>query len=125
MSGPLARPEPAPGSVPALTIFSTMKPFLGQAGMLQRNAILSWTLLRPRPEVILFGDEDGVADICRELGLRHIPCRAPSEFGTPLVSDLFGQARRLAPSGGPCYRKRDHLPSAGPEGGRAGGVPGA
>ena len=28
MSGPLARPEPAPGSIPGLTIFSTMKPFL-------------------------------------------------------------------------------------------------
>src|SRR5437868_6839668 len=50
--------------VPALTVFATMKHFRGRAAVHQRNAIRSWTLLRPRPEVILFGDEDGVVQIC-------------------------------------------------------------
>jgi hypothetical protein len=42
-----------------LTIFSTPKPFHGHSGIIQRNALKSWTLLHPDVEVILFGIEDG------------------------------------------------------------------
>ena len=53
-----------------LTIFTTPKPFVGQAATQQRNAIVSWTLLRPRPEIVVFGDEEGAERICKELDLR-------------------------------------------------------
>jgi FkbM family methyltransferase len=79
-----------------LTIFTTTKPFSGHAGVIQRNAIQSWTKLNPRPEIILLGDEEGVAEIAREFGLRHVPQVERNEFGTPLISSLFQQARNLA-----------------------------
>jgi len=90
-----------------LTIFSTCKPFKGHFAIIQRNAITSWTLLRPRPEIILFGDEEGVAEICAELGLRHVPEIARNEFGTPLLNDLFEKAQRLATHDLLCYVNAD------------------
>ena len=57
---------------------------------------LSWTRLSPRPEILLFGDEEGTAEIARELGLRHFPEVARNEFGTPLLDDLFRQAEQHA-----------------------------
>jgi hypothetical protein len=79
-----------------LTIFSTPKPFEGHIGMIQRNAIGSWKRLRPEPQIILFGRDAGVAEAARQFGLDHVAGVAASEFGTPLVSDLFEKAQRLA-----------------------------
>jgi hypothetical protein len=68
-----------------LTIFACPKPFTDpHIAIIQRNAITSWTLLRPRPEIILFGDEPGVTEICKELGLRHVGEVERNEYGTPL-----------------------------------------
>lgn len=88
---------------PVLTIFSTGKPFEGRAAIIQRNAITSWTLLLPRPEIILFGDEPGVAEACAELDLVHAPEVGRSEFGTPFVPDMFERAQRLARGEILCY----------------------
>ena len=85
-----------PLSAGLLTIFAIPKAFDGHIGVIQRNAIRSWTLLQPRPEVILFGDDPGTAEVAQEFGLRHVPGVARNEFGTPLVSDLFQQAQALA-----------------------------
>lgn len=79
-----------------LTLFAVPKPFEGHTGIIQRNAITSWTLLRPRPEIILFGSEPGTKEICEELGLRHVPDIATTELGAPLLDDLFEKAERLA-----------------------------
>jgi hypothetical protein len=80
-----------------LTIFACPKPFINpHIATIQRNAITSWTLLHPKPEIILFGHEDGTAEICQQLGLRHIPDVARNEYGTPLLNDLFAKAQRLA-----------------------------
>lgn len=82
-----------------LTLFTCPKAFTNpHTAVIQRNAITSWTRLRPRPEIIVFGDEEGIAAICRELGLRHVPELQRNGHGTPLLDDLLAQARRLA-----CY----------------------
>ena len=78
-----------------LTIFSTPKAFTGLFGVIQRNAIRSWALLEPRPEIILFGADEGTAEICAELGLRHVP-EVRTSGRVPLISDMFSQAQRLA-----------------------------
>ena len=76
----------------AITIFTIPKPFKGHIDIIQRNAIKSWTLLRPRPEIILLGNDEGTAEIARELGLRHIPHVERNEFGTPLLNSIFAAA---------------------------------
>ena len=79
-----------------VTIFSIPKAFKGHVGVIQRNAIKSWTLLQPQPEVILFGKDEGTAEVARELGIRHLPDIATNEFGTPLLNDLFHKAEAAA-----------------------------
>ncbi len=76
-----------------LTLFSAPKPFTNpHIAMIQRNAIRSWTLL-PDVEVILLGEETGLADAARELGARHIPNVTRNEAGVPLISSMFRLAR--------------------------------
>src|SRR5690242_19136057 len=90
-----------------LTIFATPKPFRGHIAVIQRNAIRSWTLLRPACEIILLGDEEGIAETAAEFGLRHISDVARNSFGTPLVSDLFRQAQQLSSRNFFCYVNSD------------------
>ncbi len=81
------------GSEKDITIFTVPKPFRGHINIIQRNAIKSWTLLLPRPEIILLGDDEGVADAAKEFGIKHISHIKRNEFGTPLVNSIFETAR--------------------------------
>lgn len=76
-----------------LTVFAIPKAFHGHTGVIQRNAIASWTRLGGGSRVVLFGDEDGTAELAREHRLEHVPDVARNEFGTPLISALFQAAR--------------------------------
>lgn len=82
-----------------LTLFALPKAFQGHFGIIQHNAITSWTLLRPRPEIVLFGNEPGTAEIAVELGVRCIPQVMRNEFGTPLLNDVFNKAERITQTG--------------------------
>ena len=79
-------------STSPLTIIAMPKPFRGHIGIIQLNAITSWTKLRPRPEIILFGTEEGAAECAADLGLVHIPEVARNQHGTPLLADIFALA---------------------------------
>ncbi len=79
--------------MPLITLFSAPKPFTNpHIAMIQRNAIKSWTLL-PDVEVILLGEEMGLAEAAKELGVKHIPIVARNDSGTPLISSMFQMAR--------------------------------
>jgi len=79
--------------MPLITLFSALKPFTDpHVAMIQRNAIRSWTLL-PEVEVILLGEEEGLAEAAREFGVRHLPNVALNENGTPLISSMIQLAR--------------------------------
>lgn len=86
-----------------LTFFSVPKPFRGHIEIIQRNAIGSWARLEPRPEILLFGAEEGTAEAAAELGATHCPRVARSEFGTPLVNDIFDRAQSQARHDLLCY----------------------
>jgi len=90
-----------------LTIFSCPKLFKGHIDIIQRNAIKSWARLKPNPEIILLGSDEGVGDICGELGLKHIPDIKCNEYGTPLVGDIFEKAEKNAMYKIMCYINAD------------------
>ncbi len=92
-----------------LTLFTTPKPFSGEFRALQRDGLSSWTRLRPRCEILLFGDEEGAAEAAADLGLRHVPDVQRNEFGMPLVASLFHQAQRLATGSWLAYVNADIL----------------
>ncbi len=76
-----------------LTLYTCPKPFVGHIDIIQRNAIGSWKKLGFQPEVLLIGNENGAAEVARELNVRHIPDIECTSAGTPLVSDIFRLAR--------------------------------
>jgi hypothetical protein len=82
-----------------LTIFTAPKPFTNpHIALIQRNAIRSWVALGPQVEVILIGEEAGLAEAAAELGVRHLPDVERNANGTPLVSSMFDMARRASKS---------------------------
>jgi hypothetical protein len=86
-----------------LTFFATGKPFRDHSGVIQRNAVHSWTRLNPDVEVIFFGDDAGAAEICAEFGLRHEPHVARNEFGTKRLDYMFARAQEVARHPLVCY----------------------
>lgn len=81
-----------------LTLFSAPKSFADlHIATIQRNAIKSWTTL-PDVDVVLMGEEDGLAETSRELGVRHMPNVARSGSGAPLISSMFRLVRENSSS---------------------------
>lgn len=76
-----------------IVFFSTPKPWLGHINVIQRNAIRNW--LRQKPHaIVLFGDEEGTAEICAEFGLIHHPELKRTEYGTPIISEVFNDIHK-------------------------------
>ena len=76
--------------------------------MIQRNAVKSWTLL-PDVEVILLGNEAGLAEAAQELGVEHIPEVELNANGTPLISSMFQLARENSHSDLLCIINADMI----------------
>ena len=90
-----------------LTIFTIPKPFQGHIEIIQRNAIQSWARLRPECEIILFGDDEGVAETAAEFGARYVPNVSKNEYDTPLLDFVFERAQQLASYDLVCYINAD------------------
>jgi len=92
-----------------ITLFSAPKPFTNpHIATIQRNAIKSWTLL-PDAEVILLGEEDGLAETAHELGVKHIPHVERNASGVPLISSMFALARENSNSDLLCIINADMI----------------
>lgn len=78
-----------------LTLFTTPKPFKGQAAVHQANAIESWTHIEPRPEIILYGNEPGASELAERLGIIH-RTGIDRLMDIPLLHSLFAQAQAEA-----------------------------
>jgi len=90
-----------------LTILSVPKPFKGHIATIQSNAIRSWLALRPQPQVILFADEEGTAEVAQELGVQHVPAVRRNEYGTPLLDGVIQEGRRMSRNEILCYTNGD------------------
>lgn len=95
--------------MPLITLFSAPKPFINpHIAMIQRNAIKSWTLL-PDVDVILLGEEEGLAEAARELGVKHIAHVERNANGVPLISSMFKLARENSNSDLLCIINADMI----------------
>lgn len=90
-----------------ITIFTIPKPFVGLDDIHQRNAIQSWLAIRPECEVILCGNDQGVAEAAKEYGVVHIPDIPVNEFGTPYLDAAFQRAQQIAKNDLMCYVNAD------------------
>ncbi len=86
-------------SEPLLTIFTAPKPFINpHISMIQRNAILSWHCLGEDVNVLMVGDEPGMAEFAKDTGTQQLAEVDINFFGTPLVSSVFDTARQATTS---------------------------
>jgi len=72
-----------------LTIFTTFKPFFGHTKIIQINAIKSWLLLAPKPEIFVFGNAPGTQEISKAFNLNHFPHIKCSPSGAPYANMMF------------------------------------
>ena len=80
-----------------ITLFTAAKPFRDPfIATIQRNAIQSWLQLGPEVEVLLVGNEPGMAEVASEFDIRHLPYVEYNQWGTPLVRSLFEQVRQAS-----------------------------
>ena len=77
-----------------LTLFATPKPFDDVMAAIQHRAVESWVALGV--QVVLLGDEVGVADAARELGAEHVTDLELTAHGTPRLDSAFALADRVA-----------------------------
>ena len=89
------------------TIFSAPKPFLDpHIARIQRNAIASWLRLGEDVEILLVGDEPGLAEAGAEFGVRVLRDVERNEEGTPLISSMFRLTREDARYPLLCHHRR-------------------
>ncbi len=90
-----------------LTIFAVPKAFQGHTGIIQLNAIRSWSRLAEGCEIILCGDDPGTEEAAAEVGAKYIPDIARNEYGTPLLDSIFARAAEEASNELLCYVNAD------------------
>jgi hypothetical protein len=96
--------------MPLLSIFTAPKPFIDpHVTVIQRNALKNWLALGDEVEVLVIGDDSGVAEACAELSLRHLPGVECNDQGTPLISSIFTLAREASTSPFLAYANADIL----------------
>ncbi|MBN2386553.1 MAG: hypothetical protein JXB85_05995 [Anaerolineales bacterium] len=92
-----------------LTIFTAPKPFTNpHIDIIQRNAIRAWKSL-PQVEVILIGDEPGIPEAAKELGVKNVPQVERDEKGIPLVNSVMEKGHTYSESPFLCYANADMI----------------
>ena len=91
-----------------LTIFSIPKGFVDpHVSLIQRNALASWARLGRGIEVLLIGDDVGVAEAAREFDVTHVGHAPTNEYGTPLVDWAFREVAARGRGTMLCYVNAD------------------
>ena len=79
------------------TIFTIPKSFRDKpTAVHQCNAIQSWQRIESQPEILLCGDDPGVAEATQRLGIGHLSGIECNTHGTPLLHDAFAKAQQVA-----------------------------
>jgi hypothetical protein len=90
-----------------LSLFTTLK---SPVKVRNLNAIRSWTKIKPKPEIVIFMDEDDdeIRTLSKRLGV-EVANITYKQYGRPLMNGLFKEAQRLASNALICYANADIL----------------
>src|SRR5439155_26220879 len=72
-----------------------------------RNALRSWRELTNVNEIVLIGDDKGVAETAAEFGVLHFGNRQTDRFGTPLLGEILRIAEEVISEEWMCYVNSD------------------
>lgn len=79
-----------------ITIFTTLRPLKGKFKIIQKNAIISWSKLRPKVNIVLVGDDYGTASLAKKVGAKYIPTVRRNASGVPYLNSFFNAAHRVS-----------------------------
>ena len=92
---------------PVLTLFAIPKAFDGHVGVIQQNAVESWLALGAGLQIVLVGDDPGVAEAARAAGIEHVATVARSDHGTPRLDDALARVDAVARHPLRCFLNAD------------------
>lgn len=72
-----------------MIIFSVPKPFIGEFDVIQNNAIRSWLSIKPRPRIVLLGDEKGIEEVAQRYNIETVKTIHRNKEETPLLDSIF------------------------------------
>lgn len=90
-----------------ITFLLSPKPFKGYADIQQRNTIISSKAIHPDAEVIIYGDGEGISDVCKELQVQHVPDIGCAPSGIPYFNAIAEHANANAKNDILCYMNCD------------------
>jgi len=90
-----------------ITLFTIPKPFEGHYEIIQKNAIISWMLLEPKCEIIVFSDDLSTEKICNEYQIRYLRDFKNNSYGTPLLDGIWKKVKEVANNDLICYINTD------------------
>lgn len=90
-----------------VTLFTTCKPWRGVDAIAQWNALQSWTHLRPRPDIVIFGDDFGSSHMAEKFGALYRPGVERYRNGPPYLHALFRDVQAMATTPLVCYVNAD------------------
>ena len=79
-----------------LTLFSIPKPFAGRTAEVQLNALRSWVALGVEVQVVLLGDDAGIAEAAANASVDHVPTLLCNEQGVPRLDSSFARVNGVA-----------------------------
>ena len=84
---------------PLVTILTAPKPFDDpHIKVIQKNALRSWKALGSKVDIIVLGNDEGIKETTRTLGISHHPDVVCNERGTPLISSMLDIGRGISQS---------------------------
>jgi hypothetical protein len=79
-----------------ISFLSSAKPFIHRDGENQRQALKSWLSVSPEVEVILYGDAQGVDEVCHDIGINHVINIKSTPTGVPYFNAIADHAKQYA-----------------------------
>jgi len=90
-----------------ISFIAIPKAFKGHIGIIQVNAIKSWTLLKPKPEIVLLGNEEGTREIAERFRLKHISNIQRGRYGGILYNSIFREGKKASSNQWLCHITSD------------------
>lgn len=92
-----------------ISFLSSPKAFIGETGVIQRNAIRSWQNVHPDAEITIYGNSTNAYEVCEELGVCCVSDVLCSPSGVPYFNSIVEHARIHARHDVQCYLNCDIL----------------
>lgn len=96
-----------------ITFATTPKKFEEEFDVVQYNAIKSWLLLEPKPEIIIIAEDNSIKNKIYENfrdSIKHIKFIdniKKNKYGTPIIGDIFGRVQEKSTFDIICYLNAD------------------